>query len=59
MYAIRELTGASYPMIGRYMGRDHTTVLHACKKLKAMPIVSDLMGQLNGRLDADALRRAG
>jgi chromosomal replication initiator protein len=25
--AVREATGASYPMIGRWFGRDHSTVL--------------------------------
>jgi chromosomal replication initiator protein len=33
MYIARELTGASLPAIGReFGGRDHTTVLHACRR---------------------------
>jgi chromosomal replication initiator protein len=34
MYLARELTGLSLPDIGKnFGGRDHTTVLHACKKV--------------------------
>jgi chromosomal replication initiator protein len=34
MYLIRELTDTSLPAIGRaFGGRDHTTVLHACKQV--------------------------
>ncbi len=36
MYLARQLTGASYHQIGKYFGgRDHTTVLHACRKTQA------------------------
>jgi chromosomal replication initiator protein len=35
MYLIRELTSASLPKIGEeFGGRDHTTVLHACEKIR-------------------------
>lgn len=35
MYIIREETGASYPTIGHELGgRDHTTAMHACNKIK-------------------------
>jgi chromosomal replication initiator protein len=36
MYLARELTDASLPAIGReFGGRDHTTVMHACKRASA------------------------
>ena len=36
MYLTRELTGKSIPAIGRHFGgRDHTTVLHAWRRVKA------------------------
>jgi len=35
MYICRELTDASLPRIGQeFGGRDHTTVIHACEKIK-------------------------
>ena len=37
MYLAREIVGATLTQIGRaFGGRDHTTVMHACKKIKAM-----------------------
>ena len=35
MYIARELTDLSLPKIGEeFGGRDHTTVMHACDKIK-------------------------
>ena len=35
MYLIRQLTNLSFPDIGREFARDHTTVMHAVKKVEA------------------------
>jgi chromosomal replication initiator protein len=53
MYLVRELTDESLPAIGRHFGgRDHTTVMHACRRTAAR-IATD-----SGTRDAvDALRR--
>jgi chromosomal replication initiator protein len=32
MYLSRELTDATLPAIGRAFGRNHTTVMHACRR---------------------------
>jgi chromosomal replication initiator protein len=54
MYLARELTGQSLPAIGRdFGGRDHTTVMHACKRA-ASRIDSDR----EAREAVDKLRRA-
>jgi len=35
MYMLREEFNVSYPSIGEKMGgRDHTTVIHSCEKIK-------------------------
>ena len=36
IYLIRKLTNLSLPDIGREFGRDHSTILHAIKKVEAM-----------------------
>ena len=35
MYMIRQLTNLSFPDIGKEFARDHTTVMHAVKKVEA------------------------
>jgi chromosomal replication initiator protein len=41
MYLARQLTGLSLDKIGAYFGgRDHSTVLHACRKVE-QALVSD------------------
>lgn len=41
MYLLRQYAGMSFPAIGRLMGgRDHTTVIHGYKKIKAQVLVN-------------------
>ncbi len=63
MYLTRELTDATLPAIGRAFGnRNHTTVLHACKRAaariaedrEAYDTVRRLAGELRGDTDRDA-----
>jgi chromosomal replication initiator protein len=58
MHLARELAGASYAEIGRYFGnRDHTTVIHACKKTAAAaagPQVRQEIDQLRTQLTEDS-----
>jgi chromosomal replication initiator protein len=43
MYLARELTGASFPRLGQYFERDHSTVLYACRMVaKRTPTDSKL-----------------
>jgi chromosomal replication initiator protein len=54
MYLARELAGLSLPRIGAAFGRDHTTVLHACRKVEAALEADDVLKarvkQLRGEL---------
>ncbi len=36
MYLARELTPHSLPTIGRFFGRDHTTVIHAIHRIEEL-----------------------
>ncbi|MDD6792772.1 MAG: helix-turn-helix domain-containing protein, partial [Thermobifida fusca] len=36
MYLCRELTDLSLPKIGQQFGRDHTTVMHADRKIRSL-----------------------
>jgi chromosomal replication initiator protein len=48
MYILREDFNVSYPSIGEKLGgRDHTTVIHSCDKVKAdLKVDSALVGEL-------------
>ena len=63
MYLTRELTDATLPAIGRAFGnRNHTTVLHACKRTAARiaedPSAYDTVQRLHTELRGDADREA-
>lgn len=50
MASAREVLNESLPSIGRYFGKDHSTVLHACRKVKGLVkkdrIVAGIMSKL-------------
>ncbi|HTR61981.1 MAG TPA: helix-turn-helix domain-containing protein [Candidatus Binataceae bacterium] len=50
MYLCREVTHASFPVIGKFFGRDHSTVMHAHKiiraRMKAQPEFADKVAEL-------------
>ncbi|MDI6731445.1 MAG: chromosomal replication initiator protein DnaA [Candidatus Margulisbacteria bacterium] len=55
MYLARELTGLSLPKIGDgFGGRDHTTVMHACEKMKSAlksdPAIQEAVKKINTKL---------
>ena len=54
IYLARELTDSSFPTIGRAFGRrDHTTVMHACRKVNEMmntPLFTSEIESLKERL---------
>jgi len=53
MHLARRLTAASYAQIGRYFGgRDHTTVLHACRKTAATIVEDPSLAQIAEELAA-------
>ena len=56
MFLSRELTDATLPAIGREFGRNHTTVIHACKRtaerMAADPAAFDAVNRLGERLKA-------
>jgi chromosomal replication initiation ATPase DnaA len=35
MYLMRQITRASYPLIGDFFGRGHATVIYACESMRA------------------------
>ena len=34
MYLLREITGDSYPALGKFFNRDHSTIIHGYKKVE-------------------------
>ena len=51
MYLARELTPRSLPEIGQmFGGRDHTTVMHACRKVEMLTAVDREFGAIVGEL---------
>ena len=53
MYLAKQLTTRSYPDIGRrFGGRDHTTVLHAVRRIEELKAIDPALAQ-----DVEALTR--
>lgn len=45
-WLLRNRAGLSYPRIGEVLGLDHSTVLHACRKVDAAPPVRAMLAGL-------------
>jgi len=59
MYLSRQLTTSSYDKIGKYFGgRDHTTVLHACRKTESLIQCDDEL-RLAANEVSDSLQATG
>jgi chromosomal replication initiator protein len=53
MYLAKQLTSRSLPEIGRkFGGRDHTTVMHAVKKIEELVVIDRALAE-----DVELLRR--
>ena len=55
MYLIRNMTNLSYPDIGKEFGKDHTTVMHANKRVEAKldtmsKAINDIKANINSKL---------
>lgn len=46
MYLCRRKLGLSYPELGKAFGRDHSTVIHAIKKIQALPKTDKVLHKL-------------
>jgi chromosomal replication initiator protein len=55
MYLARQLTTMSLAQVGRYFGRDHTTVRHACRKVEAALLHDAELPALLRRVRAELL----
>jgi chromosomal replication initiator protein len=57
MYLSRTLTGRSLPAIGEAFGKNHATVLHACRlvgdRMRHDPSFQEMVSTLRRRLGAD------
>lgn len=56
MYLCRQLTELSFPSLGRVFGRDHTTVVHADRQIRADKTlyVGSSIGQIMKKLLTEA-----
>lgn len=49
MYLARLLTGSSFPFLAkRFGGRDHTTIMNACNRVRAAALDDRYMAELHG-----------
>ena len=59
MYLVRRLLGSSYPEIGqRFGGKDHTTAINACRRIKLAtePAIQTAVAELVAQLGGDPVR---
>lgn len=58
-WLLRKHTSLSLPVIGRRLGRDHTTILHACRKVQAAYEQDATVAELLDGLSAEIVKRLG
>lgn len=46
MSAARRITGASFPVLGDELDRDHTTVMHGCQRVESSPRLREMADRL-------------
>lgn len=57
-YLLHELAGLSYPRIGRLVDRDHTTVMHSCRRVEQRMAASTVYGLKVAELKRQLLEQA-
>lgn len=55
MWVVRTHTGASYPTLGRLFGRDHTSVINACRRVDRSPRLTEAAHRITGMLHVTTL----
>lgn len=50
MYLARKLTSRSFLQIGQAFSRDHSTVMHACRKVQETPSLNSAADEIEMRL---------
>lgn len=58
-WLLRKHTAMSFPVIGRRLGRDHTTILHACRKVQSAYERDVVVAELLDGLSSEIVKKLG